>query len=48
MAVRIEGLHPKLKCFTDQNGPKGGPTENEFWQFLNTKNVTNSLRGKSR
>ena len=33
----------KLRYFTDQNGPKGRPHENEFWLFSNTKmNVTNS------
>ena len=33
----------KLSYFTDQNGPKGEPHENEFWLFSNTKmNVTNS------
>ena len=30
--------------FTDQNGSKGGPHENEFWLFSNTKiNVTNRV-----
>ena len=28
---------PKFKCFSDQNGPKAGPHENEFWQFSNGK-----------
>ena len=33
----------KLRYFTDQNGPKGGPHENEFWVFSNSEmNVTNS------
>ena len=32
----------KMKYFTDQNGPKGGPIENEFWVFSNSEmNVTN-------
>ena len=31
-----------MKYFTDQNGPKGGPIENEFWVFSNSEmNVTN-------
>ena len=30
--------------FTDQNGSKGGPYENESWLFSNTKiNVTNRV-----
>ena len=34
---------PKFRSFGDQNGPKGGPHENEFWKFSNTKmNITNS------
>ena len=34
---------PKSRYFADQNGPKGGPHENEFWQFSNAKmNITNS------
>ena len=37
---------PTLMYFTDQNGSKGGPNENEFWLFSNSEmNVTNS--GKS-
>ena len=33
---------PKLRFFTDQNEPKGGPHENEFGLFSNTKmNVIN-------
>ena len=33
---------PKFRYFTDQNGPKGQPHENEFWHFPNTKmNITN-------
>ena len=32
----------KLRYFTDQKGPKGGPHENEFWVFSNSEmNVTN-------
>ena len=47
--VRIGSFYPKLSYFTDQNGPKGGAHENEFWLFSNTKiNVTNSYSGKSR
>ena len=26
---------PKFRYFADQNGPNGGPHENEFWQFSN-------------
>ena len=38
----------KLTYFTEQNGPEGGPHENEFWVFSNSKkNITNSLIGKS-
>ena len=34
----------KLRHFTDHNGSKGGPHENEFWPFSNTKmNVTNRV-----
>ena len=33
----------KLRYFTDQNGPKGGPYENEFWVLSDSEmNVTNS------
>ena len=47
--VRIGSFFSKLRYFTKQNGPKGGPRENEFWLFSNTKmNVTNSSSGKSR
>ena len=28
---------PKFRYFADQNGPKGGPHENEFWQFSNVR-----------
>ena len=28
---------PKFRYFADQNGPKGRPRENEFWQFSNGK-----------
>ena len=28
---------PKFRYFSDQNGLKGGPHENEFWQFSNAK-----------
>ena len=34
----------KLRHFTDQNGPKGGPHENEFFVFSNSEmNVTNRV-----
>ena len=37
-----------MRYFTDQNGPKGWPYENEFWPFWNIKmNVTNSYSRKS-
>ena len=40
---------PKFRYFTDQNGPKGGPHENKFWQLSNTKmNIANSKSSKSR
>ena len=33
----------KLRYFTDQNGPKRGPHENEFWVLSDSEmNVTNS------
>ena len=33
---------PKFRYFAEQNGPKGGRYENEFWQFWNTKmNIIN-------
>ena len=42
-AVRIGNFCPKLRYFTDQNGPNGESHENEFWLFANTKmNATNS------
>ena len=42
-AVRIGSFCSKLRYFTDQNRPKGGPQENEFWPFSNIKmNITNS------
>ena len=28
---------PKLRYFTDQNGPKEGLHENEFWVFSNSE-----------
>ena len=41
--VRIGSFCPKLTYCTDQNGPKGGLHENEFWPFSNTKmNATNT------
>ena len=30
-------LHPRFRFFADQNGPKTGSHENEFWQFSNAK-----------
>ena len=39
----------KLRYLTDQNGPKRGPHENEFWVFPNAEmNVTNIWSGKIR
>ena len=35
----------KLMYFTDQNGLKGGPHENEFWVFSNSK-MNEHLRRK--
>ena len=33
---------PKFMYFAEQNGPKGGPHENEFWKVSNTKmNIKN-------
>ena len=29
--------HPRFRFFADQNGPKTGPHENEFWQFSKAK-----------
>ena len=41
-AVRIGNLCSKLRYFTDQNRPKGGLQENEFWPFSNIEiNITN-------
>ena len=34
-------FYPNIKYFTDQDGPKKGQHENEFWIFSNTKiNIT--------
>ena len=39
----LVALVQKLRYFTDQNGPKGGPQESEFLVFSNSEmNVTNS------
>ena len=39
----------KLWYFTDQNGPKERPHENESWLFSNSEmNITNSCSRKSR
>ena len=47
--VQIGSFCPKLRYFSDQNGPKGGPHQNKFWLFSNEKmNVTISYSGKSR
>ena len=35
--VRIGNFCPKFRYFTDQNGPKGGPHQNEYWLFSNKK-----------
>ena len=32
-----------FRYFTDQNGPKRGPNDNEFWQFSNT-NISWTVR----
>ena len=46
--VWIGSFCPKLRYFTSQNGPKGGPHENEFWLVSNTKmNVTNSRKSRN-
>ena len=48
-SIRIGRFCPKLRYFTDQNGPKGGPHKNKFWLFSNTKmNVTSSYSRRSR
>ena len=40
---------PQFKYFAYQNGPKGGPNENEFRYFSNTKmNITSSYSSKRR
>ena len=39
MVVQIGSVCQKLRNFTDQNGSKGGPHENKFWLFLNTKTI---------
>ena len=40
--VRVSSFCSELKYFTDQNRPKLGPQENEFWPFSNIKvNITN-------
>ena len=38
-AVQFGSSCPKLRYFTDQNGPKEGPHKNEFWVFTNTNTV---------
>ena len=40
---RLVAFDQKLRCFTDQNEPKGGPHEMELCVFSNSEiNVTNS------
>ena len=36
----------KLRYFTDQNWLKGGPHENEFWVFSNTKWMLQTIRAE--
>ena len=44
MVVQIGSFYEKLRNFTDQNGLKGEPHENEFGLFSNTKmNVANTV-----
>ena len=44
MVVQIGSVCQKLRNITDQNGSKGGPHENKFWLFSNTKMiVTNTV-----
>ena len=38
----------KLRYFTDQNGPKGGPHENKFRVFSNSEMNITMLIGKRR
>ena len=35
----------KFRYFTDQNGPKRGPNDNEFWHFSNT-NISRTVRAQ--
>ena len=37
---------PKFRYFADQSGPKGGPYENEFWQFSNGKMSPYTVRAR--
>ena len=40
MKILISQLSPpKFRYFADQNGPKGGPHENEFWQLWISQTV---------
>ena len=38
---QIGSFCPKLRCFTGQNGPNGGPHENEFWKNVKKEADTN-------
>ena len=45
-AVGIGSFCPKLRYFTDQNGPIGAPHGIEFWLFLNEKMSENKQNYK--
>ena len=44
--VRIGNFWPKLRYFTDQNGPKSGPHENEFDYFQTQKQMLQTVRAE--
>ena len=45
--ILISQISPlKFRYFTDQNKPKEGSHENEFWKFSNTK-MNNTLRAEN-
>ena len=48
--ILISQLSPvKFTYFANLNEPRGGPHENEFWQFSNTKlNIISSQTSKDR
>ena len=48
--ILIPQLSPsKIRYFADQNGPNGGPHENEFWQVSKGKKIfLNNLGSKNR